>query len=90
MCKGSYADRDAKCPYYKARDGTSVRCEGYTEGMSIQVRFGSGEQLKAWARRHCDNLCGWRECHLQEGREEDIDRDDLAQWEGIVGRLRRK
>lgn len=88
MSRGSYDDRDAKCPYYRARDGTSVTCEGYIESTYITIRCITNERRAQWTRMHCDDIRGWRNCPLNEGRDEEIELSDLGRWEEIARKMR--
>lgn len=52
----SWKAADARCPFYLGDDSKrEVRCEGFTEGMTVQLRFRKMVQQQEFMGLHC---CG--------------------------------
>ena len=59
-----YSDKYVLCPFYTQEDGAKIRCEGFSEGNSLQTSFATKELLKAHKRKYCYCIAKHRQCPL--------------------------
>ncbi len=55
-----FTSDEAKCPFYKRENGSTVFCEGTESGSALHLAFGCGKRK----RRYCRAVCRGesREC----------------------------
>ena len=58
---------DAGCPFFKATDGSFIRCEGIA-GVSVTMIFTGRQERFALLERYCN--CRWVECPLHKAIED--------------------
>jgi len=54
-----------ECPYYKREVGNSIRCEGYEDGINLQLNFASQDRLREHRGSFCSSDC-WRGCVIAQ------------------------
>ena len=59
----SWESVDVGCPFYKASDGSFIRCEGII-GVSVTLIFTGRQKKIAMLERYCN--CQWVECPLHK------------------------
>lgn len=61
---GSYADANAKCPFYRREDleTSSLTCEGVLPGSTMRSHFGTKANLRRQEKKYCVDdyeSCPW-------------------------------
>lgn len=64
MSHHSYADADAKCPFYLGQSPRNIKCAGPMENGSVEIRFERGEDKMQWVARYCNEIKGFRKCPM--------------------------
>ena len=54
---------DVGCPFFRATDGSFIRCEGIA-GVSVTMIFTGRQERFAFLEQHCN--CRWAECPLHK------------------------
>lgn len=54
MSRHSYADADAKCPYYMEQGPCYIKCEGIREQGSITLTFMTKGDKERWVSEYCN------------------------------------
>ena len=74
MSYHSYADADAKYPFYAEQGSLYVKCEGLTPNGRLFLQFKRTEEQKIWVARYCNRIKHCRECPLWESLWKDWER----------------
>lgn len=61
-----YVSKYAKCPYYRRHDTNRICCEGTSDDNTINIVFGSKQDLKEYERAYCNDIFGCRDCPLHK------------------------
>ena len=64
MSRHSYADADAKCPFYAEQGSLYVKCEGLTPRGSVMIRYKTGADKERWIGAYCNTIKGCETCPL--------------------------
>ena len=65
-----YIDPYVVCPFYSYDETTTVNkihCQGYKEGVFVQVFFKKREVKKEHKKCYCNNTEGYQNCPLYKG-----------------------
>ena len=59
-----YVSKYAVCPYYRRHETNRICCEGTSEKNTINIVFGSKQDLKDHEKAYCNAIYGYSKCRV--------------------------